>query len=400
MLEQAEVNIGTAGHVDHGKTSLVKALTGTWTDRHSEEIKRGITIRLGYADAVFYECGSCSGFGRFSNAPRCAQGHECKPLRRVSFVDCPGHEALMAVMITGTAIMDGCILVIAANESVPQPQTQEHLNILNMSGIRNIVIAQNKVDLVSKEEALKNRQQIEEFVRGSVAENAPIIPVAAHYNVNIDALIAAIQESIPTPKRDAKKKFTLLSARSFDINKPGTGIEKLRGGVIGGSVTSGEVSVGDEIEIGPGIEVKGEFKPLRTKVTSLSTSTGIISTAKPGGLIGIGTSLDPSLTKSDSLVGSVVTKSGELPPVTRKLTIDAELFSKTIAVPVIEKIKPNEPIVVNIRTAMTVGIASEVRSRLVTLNLKKAVCAEKGERVALSRKIGSRWALIGHGTVQ
>ncbi|MEM2427852.1 MAG: translation initiation factor IF-2 subunit gamma, partial [Candidatus Bathyarchaeia archaeon] len=232
-----ECNIGTAGHVDHGKTTLVEALTGVWTSRHSEEIKRGITIKLGYADAGFYKCPVCPPPKCYSTQQTCPNcGSKTELLRVVSFVDAPGHEVLMATMLSGAAVMDGAILVIAANEPCPQPQTKEHLAALEIVGVKNIVIAQNKIELVTPQEALKNYQQIKEFVKGTIAEDAPIIPISAQNKVNIDYLIEAIEKYIPTPKRDPLKPPLMYVVRSFDINKPGTRATELSGGVIGGTI--------------------------------------------------------------------------------------------------------------------------------------------------------------------
>ena len=155
---QPAINIGTVGHVDHGKTTLVQALTGKWADTHSEEVKRGITIRLGYADGVFRKCPKCRGAAAYTTQEKCTK-HKVKTkfLRKVSFVDAPGHESLMATMLSGATIMDGAILLIAANEECPQPQTREHLMALKISGIKNVVVVQNKIDLVSEEKALENR---------------------------------------------------------------------------------------------------------------------------------------------------------------------------------------------------------------------------------------------------
>lgn len=225
-----EVNIGLVGHVDHGKTSLTAALTGKWTDTHSEELKRGITIRLGYADATFYVCPRCRGHDKYGTTPKCIKCFSaCKPTRTVSFVDAPGHETLMATVLSGAALMDGAFLIISANEPCPQPQTSEHLKALDIVGIRNIVVVQNKIDLVSKEEALRNHSEIRKFIKGSMAEKAPIIPVSAQQNINIDALVEAIEMHIPTPKRDESKPPLMLIARSFDVNRPGTLISSPEG---------------------------------------------------------------------------------------------------------------------------------------------------------------------------
>lgn len=175
---QPAANIGMVGHVDHGKTTLTKALTGEWTDRHSEEIKRGISIKLGYADAAFYKCPTCQEPTCYSNKKVCpACGAKTDLLRSVSFVDSPGHETLMATMICGAALMNGALLLIAANEPCPQPQTREHLMALDIIGIKNIIIVQNKIDIVNEQEAEENYKQIKDFTRGTCAESAPIVPV-------------------------------------------------------------------------------------------------------------------------------------------------------------------------------------------------------------------------------
>ena len=206
-MAQAELNIGTIGHVDHGKSTLVQALTGKFPDTHSEELKRGITIKLGYSEAVFYKCPSCPEPQCYSTQAKCPNcGKEGKVLRKVSFLDSPGHETLMATVIAASSIMDGALFLIAANEECPQPQTIEHLMILEAAEIKNVVVVQNKVDLVSKEKGLENYKQIKEFLKGSTLENAPVIPLVANVGGNLDALIQAIEEIMPTPKRTSDEK--------------------------------------------------------------------------------------------------------------------------------------------------------------------------------------------------
>ena len=184
------VNIGTAGHVDHGKTTLIQALTGKWTSVHSQELKRGITIRVGYSDAAFYKCPNCEPPANYSSSPKCPNCKgESELSRVVSFVDSPGHESLMANMLSGSALMDGAILLVAANEKVPQAQSKEHLLALQTLGITQIVVVQNKVDLVSYKDALSNYSDITKFVKDSKAAKSPIIPISAQSNLNLDALI-------------------------------------------------------------------------------------------------------------------------------------------------------------------------------------------------------------------
>ncbi len=403
-----ELNIGMIGHVDHGKTTLTQRLTGKWTDEHSEEIKRGISIKLGYADAAFYKCPVCDEPQCYTTKKKCPIcGSPTELLRTVSFVDAPGHETLMAIMLSSAAIMDGAILVIAANEPCPQPQTREHLTALDISGIKNIIIVQNKVDLVNEKKAMQNYEQIKEFIKGTCAEDAPIIPISAHHDINIDVLIQAIQEYIPTPSRDLDKPPRMYIARSFDVNKPGTRPKDLKGGVIGGSIIQGVLKKGEKIEIAPGREIEEEGKkkiePIYTVIDSLFTGGIAVDEATPGGLVGIGTLLDPMLTKSDSFSGKVVGRPGELPETLYSFHLTVHLLKRvvgTLEEKVVEPIKTNEPLMLTIGTATTVGVVTESHPDGIKVNLKLPVCAEEGQRIAISRKIDGRWHLIGYGEIR
>ncbi len=403
-----EVNIGMVGHVDHGKTTLVKSLSGVWTDQHSEEVKRGISIRLGYADATFRKCPSCSEPDAYTVDEKCSHcGGETEVLRTVSFVDSPGHETLMATMLCGAAIMDGAVLVISANEPCPQPQTKEHLMALNITGIDRIVIVQNKIDLMSREQVMEHYRQIKDFVKGTVAENAPIVPISAQQNLNVDMVIEAIENTIPTPPRDTDKAPLLKIARSFDINRPGTTPESLKGGVIGGSLSQGVLHIGDKIEICPGrlvdYEGRKQWIPIQTKVVTLLAGKQVLDEIAPGGLMGVGTQLDPIMTKSDALVGQVAGEPGKLPPARTSFTMNMQLLDRVVGVTdesSVEPIHSSEPLMLNVGTATTVGVVSSAReSGKVQVQLKRPVCAEKGDRVAVSRRIGARWRLIGVGTI-
>jgi translation initiation factor 2 subunit 3 len=397
-----EVNIGLVGHVDHGKTTLTEALSGKWTDTHSEEMKRGITIKLGYADISFYECKKCKHPQSYSTSPKCLKCFsDCDYLRTVSFVDAPGHETLMATVLAGAALMDGALLVIAANEPCPQPQTSEHLVALDIAGIKNVVVVQNKIDSVTKEEAKENYNQIKEFLKGTVAENAPIIPVSAQYMANIDALIAAIEKHIPTPTRDRKKHPTMLVARSFDVNKPGSPLDKLHGGVLGGSLLEGELKVGDKIEICPGTKIKEKMKPLLTEITGLQKAKLDQPSVTPGGLLGVSTKLDPSLAKADALSGSVVGLPGKLPPVWEELSLKINMLNRVVGSKEDVKVEPlreGMPLMLTAGTSRTVGAITD-NGKVSKIKLKLPICAEKGERVALSRQVMGRWRLVGWGEI-
>jgi len=402
-----EVNIGLVGHVDHGKTTLVQALSGEWTDQHSEEMKRGISIRLGYADTTFRQCPECEGTAAFTVAEECPEHDvETELLRTVSFVDAPGHETLMATMLSGAAIMDGAVLVVSATEDVPQPQTEEHLMALDIIGIDNVVVAQNKIDLVDREQAVANHEAIEEFVEGTVAEGAPIVPVSAQQGVNTDLLIEAIESEIPTPDRDAEADPRLQVARSFDINRPGTTWEDLLGGVLGGSLVQGTLEVDDDIEVRPGREVEeggqSHYEPITTSVRSIQAGGEAVEEATPGGLLGVGTGLDPSLTKGDALAGQVAGTEGSLPPTWEQFTMEVELLDRVVGDmgdSEVEEITTGEPLMMTVGTATTVGSVTSARGDEAEVALQRPVCAEPGATIAINRRVGSRWRLIGIGTL-
>jgi len=405
---QPEVNIGTLGHVDNGKSTLVQSLTGVWTSRHSEELRRGITIRIGYADMFIYRCPKCKPPHNYTTTAKCPHcGSETKFKRGVSFVDCPGHHSLMVTMLSGAALMDGALFVAASNVKFPQAQDREHLLAAQMVGIQRIVVIQNKIDLVDRARAIENYEEIKAFAKNTIAADAPIIPVSAQHATNVDVVLYEMEKRIPTPKRDPNAPPRMYVLRSFDINKPGTEIDDLHGGVLGGSIMQGTFKVGDEIEIKPGLPVetggKTRYEPLTSRIASLNISKGTVTEARSGGLVGIGTSLDPSLTKSDGLVGSVVGKVGDLPPVLEKITAEVALFERAVGteqlVPV-DKIKTNEPLVLNVGTAVTSGVVTSARGDIIDVGLKKPVCPMPGFKIAVSRRIGDSWRLIGFGSLK
>ncbi len=409
VQKQPEINIGMIGHVDHGKTTLTKALSGEWADRHSEEVKRGISIRLGYADVAFYKCPNCEGSAAYGTSPKCAKcGSDTEYIQSVSFVDAPGHETLMATMLSGAALMDGAILLVAANEKCPQPQTKEHLMALSIMGIEKIIIVQNKIDIVTREQAVENFKQIKEFVKGTIAENAPVIPISANRGVNIDKLIEAIEEHIVAHvDRDTEATPLMHVARSFDINSPGTVPDSLKGGVLGGSLIQGTLNIGDEIEIVPGIktEVGGKdvYQRITTKVTSLVAGGKSVKSVRPGGLISIGTALDPSITKSDGLTGRMIGVPGHLPAVVHDFNMRTTLLDRVVGSASdlkVDEIKSNEPLMLSIGTATTVGIVKSGKGGSIQVVLKIPVCVSEGQRVAISRRISNKWRLIGYGIVE
>ncbi len=403
-----KLNIGMVGHVDHGKTTLTESLSGKWTDTHSEEIKRGITIRLGYADFSIYKCPDCKEPDCYSTKDACVKcGKNGELLRTISIVDAPGHESLMATMLSGAAIIDGALLLVAANETCPQPQTREHLVALEIIGIKNVVVVQNKIDLVSEEAARENYAGIKAFLKGTPYENASIVPISAQRKVNIDALLQAVQESMPDPERNVGDDPLMLVARSFDVNRPGSDCSGMDGGVLGGALKRGSLKVGDEAELRPGrlVEKHGKetWQPVLTSITKLKLGSAYVEQVFPGGSIGVMTGLDPSVTKSDAFSGNILGAPGKLPPVWSALELDVTLLERVVGAKdelVVEPLKMNENLMLNVNSAATVGVVTSIKKSGISCSLRIPVCAEKGSRVTISRLLGSRWRLIGYGIIK
>lgn len=376
------INVGTVGHIDHGKTTLLYRLTGKFTDTHSEELKRGITIKLGYAEAIFEN----------------PTTHE---KRYVSFVDAPGHEMLMATMLSGAAMIDVALLVIAANEGI-KPQTREHLVALQAKNVKNIIIIQNKIDLVTREQALVNYKEIKEFVKGTVAENSVIIPVSAQQNINLDKIKEEITK-VAIPKRDLESKPVFLIARSFDINKPGTKIDSVHGGIIAGVLKQGTLKVGDEIEIKPGsyekIANQFVYKTLKTRIVSIYRGNHSLQTATPGGSLALETELDNILTKADILAGCVASRVGELPEIVDKIKVKFKLFKEIFGASEntqIENLKPSELIMLSVNTGITVGMIKTIKGDEAEIHLRIPMVPIKSDNIGIARNINSHWRLIGY----
>jgi translation initiation factor 2 subunit 3 len=332
-------------------------------------------------------------------------------LRHVSFVDCPGHDILMATMLNGAAVMDAALLLIAGNEPCPQPQTSEHLAAVEIMKLKHILILQNKIDLIKESAAAEQYQAILNFVKGTVADGAPIIPISGQLKYNIDAVCEYIVKKIPIPVRDFTAPPRMIVIRSFDVNKPGAEVNDLKGGVAGGSILCGILRIGDEIEVRPGIVTKdneGRIKcrPIFSRVISLFAENNDLKFAVPGGLIGVGTKIDPTLCRADRLVGQVLGSIGKLPAIYAELEINYFLLRRLLGVKTedmkeakVSKLQKNEVLMVNIGSTSTGGKVLAVKSDLAKIVLNAPACTEIGEKIALSRRIDKHWRLIGWGKI-
>ncbi|XWS08584.1 hypothetical protein CRYUN_Cryun40dG0014800 [Craigia yunnanensis] len=426
ISRQATINIGTIGHVAHGKSTVVKAISGVQTVRFKNELERNITIKLGYANAKIYKCEDercprpmcykAYGSGK-EDTPLCdAPGFEncrMKLLRHVSFVDCPGHDILMATMLNGAAIMDGALLLIAANESCPQPQTSEHLAAVEIMRLQHIIILQNKVDLIQENVAINQHEAIQKFIQGTVADGAPVVPISAQLKYNIDVVCEYIVKKIPIPERNFVSPPNMIVIRSFDVNKPGFEVDEIKGGVAGGSILRGVLKVNQFIEVRPGIVVKDEngnikCTPIYSRIVSLYAEQNELQFAVPGGLIGVGTTMDPTLTRADRLVGQVLGEVGSLPEVFVELEVNFFLLRRLLGVRTkgserqgkVSKLAKGEILMLNIGSMSTGARVIAVKNDLAKLQLTSPVCTSKGEKIALSRRVEKHWRLIGWGQIQ
>src|SRR3989449_4089486 len=240
-IAMKSVIVGTAGHIDHGKSTLVEALTGTHPDRLAEEKRRGITIDLGFA---FLEENGV----------------------RFGFVDVPGHERFVSNMLAGAAGIDVLLLVIAADESI-KPQTREHFDICRLLGVKRGVVALTKSDMVDSETLELVRMEAEEFLRGSFLENAPLVPVSAKTGVGLRDLKKALSDAATNASaKDAGRYSRMPIDRAFAM--------KGFGSVVTGTLISGSVGAGDEVELFP----RGE----RLRVRGVQSGGKSVERAMPG----------------------------------------------------------------------------------------------------------------------
>lgn len=317
MNENMEINqesqplviIGTQGRVANGKSSLIKTLTGINPMKFTKEAEKNMTIKLGYTNAKFYKCSICPSPWCYQvNQKICEQcSHENELKLNVSFVDSPGHNDLQATALSGASNIDFCLLVVAADCEL-DPETNEHYKAIKILGLENsTILLHNKIDLIDKNKAL------EEWEKLKAAYNVKfILPICAQFGFGLNYLTQFLIESIPNPI--GKKLFDKINMplkvsiiRSFDVNKPSTPADKITGAVVGGTIKTGSLKIGDKVKIIPGIVLaNGQNYPIEAYIESLKTDNTPLKIAYPGGLIGIGLSIDPTLSKEDRLVGNFI----------------------------------------------------------------------------------------------
>lgn len=397
MIDQPVINLGVIGHVANGKSSLVKALTGVSTQKHSSELKRNITVRLGYANGKIWKCTSCKEPMCFQPTSSDTYDHLCVHCKsethlviHFSLVDCPGHNTLTETMLNGTCLMDYTILVEScANETIPAIQTAEHYSVTKEVGIKTIFSCLNKCDLFSKErEKIKDSlTKLRNFIND---DDVPLIPTCCTTGLNIDVICHYITQ-IPIPIKDVSHNTKMLVIRTFNINLPDTKIISIKGGVIGGSLVRGIIKIGDTMKIFPGfIKMKEEptkddsvwfYKPLECKVINIHSDKNKLHMAIPGGLIGVELDIDPALCGSNKLVGNVVFKDGFTNTVNVFEEIKVE-YNMIMSCKII--LNKKDIIHINVNSNNVKCEITKVRESYVILKLEKPVCVELGDKISMS----------------
>jgi translation initiation factor 2 subunit 3 len=405
MYNQPTTNVGMLGHVADGKSTLIRALTGALTQRYAKEKERGITIKVGYANAKIWMCPTCGTFQATSSAEithNCTTGDccgECVLRNHISFVDNPGHHAFMQTMMSGTKAMDFAILVESAeNPTIPAPQTREHLEIVQYAQIPVPIVCMNKCDLKKQHEAEAIISTFRSYLdTTSVNPTVPILPISATLGINTDVLCQMLAE-LPVPVRDLDSPFKMLVIRSFNANKPRTPIHDIKGGVIGGSLARGVIRPGTNVMLYPGIVSKGKdniwrYMPLRCKTLSIKSDDTELEFAITGGLIGVQLDIDPSLTCDDGLVGQMMYP---------KSVLDVNVYDTIIVLYTqIVGIDSTCKLSVNINSNNINCTVDLIADNMYTLKLEKPVCAEVGDIVTVSKVTPSKAiTIVGFGTVQ
>jgi translation initiation factor 2 subunit 3 len=402
---QPIINIGCLGSVSDGKTTLINKLTGIKTQRHSDELHRNITIKQGYGNMkVWLDPYNSNYYTSDSNALEyiTEDNDECSLVNHISFVDCPGHQELIQTMLSSISLMDGAIVVIAADQPLTKkPQLIQHLAAAKLGKIKNIIICMNKIDLVTKSILYERKEELDQMLIEYDINPFTIIPTCFNKKIGINYLIDAIMQLFnPTKYLERSNDLPIFRiSRSFDINKPGTNWNNVSGGVIGGSLLSGKLKVGDEIEIKPGQISKGKdgkiiYQSIKTTILSIKTDTTTLTEIIPGGLIGIGTDLDPYYCKNDMLSGNIVGFINKLPNVYTNINIKVTMIKlfNTIWEP-----KINDKVMLQIGTKICEAKLNKYEENIFNFELLKPVCISYLQHIIICININKILKIVAEG---
>jgi translation initiation factor 2 subunit 3 len=389
---QPFVIIGTQGRVANGKSSLIRALTGINPMKFTEEAARNMTIKLGYTNAKFYKCSNCpEPYCYQINQKNCSQCEQPnKMVLHVSFVDSPGHNDLQTTALSGASNMDFCLLIVSA-DCEQDPESNEHYKAIKTLGLeQSTIILHNKIDLVTKDNAIEHWEKLKKKYNPKL-----ILPICAQFGFGLNYLIQFIVESIPYPIND--KLFNKINSplkisicRSFDVNKPNTPVQKMVGAVVGGTIKTGCLKIGDNVKIIPGVVLaNGQNYPIEASVVSLKTENTPLQVAYPGGLIGIGLSIDPNLSKEDRLVGNfIISPNDNTNKIFKTCTISFQLYDDKA----LGEIKPNDNCVCMLGSIKRIVKINYLKTNINQLNLTS--------NIVMAGEIGDSIIITKHNKIQ
>jgi translation initiation factor 2 subunit 3 len=385
-MKQPLFNIGLLGSVSSGKSTCIKALTGKKTQKHSAEKIKNITIKPGYANLKIYTNGETL----YTENQLTVMNEnllDYQLINHCSFVDCPGHHELTLTMLGQVNIMDGAIVVISACENViDNTQLIEHLKAAKLAEIKNIIICLNKIDLVSKDKALLKKKEIETLFNKLKLDYISIIPTSFNYNIVSNLL--DIINNIKSEKPDIPIFYI---SRSFDINKPGTEFANIKGGVVGGSLVSGELKIGDVIEIKPGLVSQNKYEIIKTTIKSLMSENEYLDKVHSGGLIAIGLNIDANYTKNDKLAGNLLGLENQLPEIYNEIKINYYPIENN-------KLKINDKIYLQIGTLSVLSLIIDIKDNKYKFKLSRPCCIDKNSKIYLCCR-ENNFNILGYGVI-
>jgi len=406
IKNQAIINVGCVGHVSNGKSTLVKQMTGIKTQKFKSEKERNCTINIGYGNCkIFYskETNEYKFKGSKVSVEKDSKNNDMTLIHHISFVDCPGHENYMSNMLCGTSVIDMAFLVEAANaKTVPQPQTLEHCIVVQQANISEVVIIQNKCDLVKREELHINKRQIDDFIEDYIGEDIKVIPLIAQTGQNIEYVGEYLANNLNNYSKDINLPLIINIIRTFDINNVNTKGSDLLGGVLGGSIVQGILNCNDIIQISPGICKKIDnawiVEPIFTKVSSICSEKNKMDFAIAGGLIGIGTLIDPAYTKGNNLIGHIISHPGGHLDIASSITIKYKSFRKVSKENKV--LNKGEVIKIGILCKQVTGVIYKWNKQEKKIKIKLAYpCCVNDQAISIMKKIEGAYKIFSIGNL-
>ena len=392
LKHQPITNIGCLGCVSDGKSTLVEKLTNVKTQRHSSEKNGNITIKQGYANMKIWQHNNKYYTTNSTFNEYIIDDEHAILVNHISFVDCPGHQDLMLTLLSSLCLMDAVIIVISVDKQIiKKQQLIQQLMAVKLANITNIIICLNKIDLVKKSIVLNRKIELDEILLKYNIKPLFIIPTSFNKNIGLDNIVISIMNILDIYSKKINEEPLFIISRSFDVNKPGVKWNDVLGGVLGGTLIKGSLSVGDIIKVQPGTD-----KPLLTKIISIKSEKLNLDKIVPGGLIGIGTNLDPFYCKNDALSGNIISTSNNT--LTTYTDVSIEILNNDLEIYDLWKPKINEKIILLIGTRNSPCIITDINNNLIKCKLIKSICISKDQYIIICST--TPFKILGRGNLQ